>query len=122
MLCAKPAVESEVALPANSKAKARLDNLLKSIQKAPKPSPVPDLPDMARLISGHKCRVEKNPYGIGDRVFVFGTKKDEAPFEFEHEGVQYSTKVGLDNVYRFTDMRRFNEGLKTKYALKGLWT
>lgn len=118
----KPAVESEVALPENSKGKARLDSLLKSIQMAPKPVPVPNLPDMARLISGRKCRIEKNPYGIGDRVFVFGTKKDEALYEWEHEGVQYSTKVGLDNVYRFTDMMRFNEGLETKFALKGLWS
>lgn len=45
--------------------------------------PVPDLPDMARLISGRKYRREKNPYGLGDFAFVFGTKKDEALYEFQ---------------------------------------
>jgi CubicO group peptidase (beta-lactamase class C family) len=112
----EPAIESEVALPANSKAKARLDNLLKSIQKAPKPVPVPDLPDMARLISGRKYRREKNPYGLGDFTFVFGTKKDEALYEFEIWGVSFSASVGLDNVYRFTNSKI------GKIAIKGLWS
>ena len=118
----KPAIVSEDALPANPNAKARLDKLLKSIKEAPKSMPVPDLPDMARLISGRKCRVEKNPYGFGDFGFVFGINKDEALYEYEYEGIHYSVKVGLDNVYRFTDIRRFNKRLAVKMGVKGRWS
>lgn len=118
----EPAIESEGALPPNSKTNARLDNILKSIQMAPKPVPVTDFPDTARSVSGRKWQVESNPYGIGDSVLIFSEGEDEAHFEWENAGVKYSGKVGLDDAYRFTDMRRFSEGLESKMALKGVWS
>ncbi len=116
-----PAVESEVALPPNPKANAHLNTLVKNFQAAPEAKPVPDLPEMARLVSGRKCHAEPNPHGAGDFILRFGAKKDVAIRKYEWKGQTFLVKVGLDNVYRFTDTP-YSDILLIRAAYKGNWS
>jgi len=83
---------------------------------------VPDLQDMARLIPGRKSHVEPNPYEVGDFVFKFRPKKDEAFWESEWMRRHFSVRVGLDNVYRFTDIPVYADTHLIRAAYKGIWS
>ena len=109
------AVESDSPLPDNVNANSRLNELVEKCSKPPKPFPVPDLPPISQAISGVKYSIENNDIGFNNIRFNFGLKNDVAIMEYGLKGKQYSVEIGLDGVYRITELP------EETLAFKGLW-
>ncbi len=98
------AIESDSPLPENINANARLNELVEKYSKPPKPFPVPDLPPLSQTISGVKYNIEPNDTGFSSISFNFGSKNSVAIMEFILKDKQHSVEIGLDGVYRITEL------------------
>lgn len=112
-----PAIVSDQTIPANDAAQSAL------AQYAEPPAPVverramPELPAIARDISGEIYAVEANPWNVDNMCLVFDPMQEYAEFGYttkENSVVNYP--VGLDNVCRLT------ESNGDTYAAIGSWT
>lgn len=115
-----PAAKSKAALPTNEHAAQELAVRLKELEN-PSPKPVPPLPDTAARISG-------KTYGVNAFISSFSLvfeNADTCTLNFTQQGRQFSLAVGLDDVYRVSDIKQ--AGTLVWYppypgvALKGRW-
>jgi CubicO group peptidase (beta-lactamase class C family) len=98
------AIESNSPLPDNIDGNTRLNELVEKCSKHHKPFPVPDLPPLSQTISGVKYNIEPNDTGFGSIGFNFGLKNGAAIMEFILMDKQHSVEIGLDGVYRITEL------------------
>jgi CubicO group peptidase (beta-lactamase class C family) len=99
-----PAIESNEAIAANEAAQSELAALSGPPALNLEPQAVPELPAIALEISGETYVLEANRWNYDNFQFVFGPALDYAEFSYTakvHDAA--SLRVGLDNVYRFTD-------------------
>lgn len=109
------AVRSDSPLPFNIDANTRLNELVEKCKMPSEPSPVQELPPFSRIISGVKYRTEPNYIGFTNFTLNFGLEKNEAFMEYGLNKKQNTVKVGLDDVYRITELP------EEKVAFKGYW-
>ena len=99
-----PAIESNEAIAANEAAHSELAELSGPPVLNLEPQAVPELPAIALEISGETYALETNRWNYDNFQFVFEPALDNATFSYTakvHDVA--SLRVGLDNVYRFTD-------------------
>jgi len=110
------AIKSDGPLPENLAGRAQLERSLAASALAPKPRPVPPLPERARTILGHTYRFGANPLGF-ETFALHSDRADEATFTLVSRAGRFVMPVGLDAVYRFSEMTP--SGLAA--GLKGSW-
>jgi CubicO group peptidase (beta-lactamase class C family) len=112
-----PSIVSNEPLAANKDAQSRLSSLSNSPGLALEPKDVPELPEIARKISGVTYSLDANPWKYDNFKLVFEPGKDYAEFSYtakEYDVVHY--RVGLDGVHRLTETNN------NTYAAVGSWT
>jgi CubicO group peptidase (beta-lactamase class C family) len=110
------AVESDTPLSVNTDGKTRLNMLVDNSKMPQESSHVPELPQLARTISGAKYKIsESNDFGFTNFTLHFGLKKNVATMEFFINKNHHTVEAGLDGVYRVTELP------KEKVAFKGEW-
>lgn len=113
----RKAVVSDEEIPATPAAQKKLMAMAPPPALSLKTSEVPDLPNIAREISGKTYALQTNNWRYNNFRFHFKPGSDYASFSYtakESDVVSY--KIGLDGQYRFT---------KTEigsFAAKGSWT
>jgi CubicO group peptidase (beta-lactamase class C family) len=98
------AIESDSPLPDNITAHTRLNELVEKCSKPHQPFPVPDLPPLSQTISGVKYNIEPNDTGFSSIRFNFSPRNSVAIMEFILMDKQHSVEIGLDGVYRITEL------------------
>jgi len=113
-----PAVKAPSAIDENETAYEALAEKLESIGKAPEASQAPELPEIAKQISGKTFRMDN-----GETYSFEFTGGVEGKMHWFCDGVMYDVTIGLDNVYRENDMDAFYwKGMTTKAGYRGSWT
>lgn len=108
-------VDSDPPLIPAPKSAARLKNLIEKAGRPPKPSPVPELPSLAKAISGKTFEIETSKAGFTDFTLIFEKGKNEATLKYGIGMKRYNLAMGLDGIYRITQFGH------EKRALKGEW-
>jgi len=75
----------------------------------------PLLPPITKRISGVRYNIESNSIGFTNFILDFGLKKNVAIMEYGLNERQNTVEIGLDGVYRITELP------EEKIALKGRW-
>jgi len=99
-----PAIGSDEAIAANGVAQSELVARSEPPELDVEPQAVPELPAIALEISGETYSLHENRFNYDDFRFVFDPALDTATFSYTakvHDVASF--RVGLDNVYRFTD-------------------
>jgi hypothetical protein len=96
-----PAVKGDGPLPENPGARARLAATVQAVAK-PQPRPVPPLPEIAREITGRAYTMDNN--GLGLKSFSLSFKEGAATIELHFQDRSARLAIGLDNVFRLTDL------------------
>jgi len=112
-----PSIVSNEPLPANKEAQNRLSSLSNAPRLTLGPKVVPELPEIARKISGNTYSLNANPWKYDNCKLVFDPEKDYAEFSYtakEKDVVNY--RVGLNGVHRLTETNN------NTYAAVGSWT
>lgn len=111
-----PAVKSGAPLENNPNASKQLKQALDTVQKAPLSEPAASLPETARRISGKTFVMENS----GTYVFQF-KGVNECTIDSSSRAIY---KVGLDNVFRVTEVTEGYGGLlnQNHAAFRGRWT
>jgi hypothetical protein len=109
-----PAVKAAGPLPANPGAAASLAAEVQAVAQ-PQPRPVAPLPAIAREITGRAYTLDDN--GLGLKSFSLRFEAGEATIELHFQDESVKLPVGLDNVFRFTNLA----GIGT-LAERGAWT
>jgi len=107
---------SDGKLPANPAALGRVRQLLRDAAMAPGPMGPPELPEIARKISGKRYAFEKNALGLQELTLVFA-REDEGRVVIRTSEEEWSGAVGLDGVYRISPKGR----LGLPMAVSGKW-
>jgi hypothetical protein len=111
-----PAAVSDEPLPANPDALADLTDLVDALAN-PEPEPVPDLPAMAKTISGQRYGLETLDGGITAFTLIFTEGEDEAGLVLEWaDGQSFGLAVGLDGVFRVVE-----DPDGDRVSAKGFW-
>jgi hypothetical protein len=92
-------IHADQPLPANPDANRELRAMVAEAAKTPPPTPVPDLPALAKTVSGVVYQFPRNASRIDSLSFVF-TGNSEAQLNLKYLGTDLSMPVGLDGVYR----------------------
>ena len=108
-------VVPDQSIEQNHQDESRLKNLIKKAKTPPDKSPVAELPALAKTISGKKYIINHNRAGFTDFTIVFEEGESEAIFKYGLNKKNYILKMGLDGIYRNTEI--YGE----KIALKGEW-
>jgi hypothetical protein len=108
-----PAVKGERPLPENPAARERLAAAVRAAGE-PQPRPVPPLPATVREIAGRIYEVDEN--GAGWKSFSLDFRDAEATIEIRRQDGAVTLPVGLDNVFRVTELA----GVGT-VAERGAW-
>ncbi len=108
-----PAVKGDGPLPANPEARARLAATIQAVAQ-PQPQAVPLLPRIARDIAGKTYTMDDNGYGW--KSFSLSFEIGEAAIEVHRQEGSVKLPIGLDNVFRITDLA----GIGT-LAERGAW-
>jgi CubicO group peptidase (beta-lactamase class C family) len=108
-----PAVKGDGPLPENPAARARLAAAVRAAGE-PQPRPVPPLPEIAREVAGRTYMVEAN--GAGWTSVALDFRDAEAAIEIHRGDAGVKLPVGLDNVFRITEL----PGVGTA-AERGAW-
>ncbi|MBN1964077.1 MAG: serine hydrolase [Anaerolineae bacterium] len=117
-----PAVEADNALPANADSTAACAAHLEALA-APAPEPF-TLPAFAQTLSGHSCLVDENPDGLESIMVTFDEPAGAAMLDLQYAENELAIPVGLDGVYRLTDVTPALEayfGAGEALAARGLW-
>jgi CubicO group peptidase (beta-lactamase class C family) len=115
-----PAAKTKEPLPVNEAAQKALENCVKELEN-PTPQAVPPLPEIAGQINGKTYQT--NAF-IPRFSLSFGNA-DDCTLNIEQQGKKFSLPVGLDGVYRVSDVNQL--GTLVWYppyrgvALKGSW-
>ena len=108
-------VKSDRPLSSNTHAHTRLNQLVDKCRKPPEPSAIEELPPITKRISGVRYNIESNFIGFTNFTLNFGSKKNVAILEYGLNERQNTVEVGLDGVYRITELP------EAKVAFKGRW-
>jgi len=114
---------SDNPLPPNPEALQALEALVRGLQY-PTPDPVPDLPPLAREISGRIYLLEgvDRPSPFKDIAFDF-TRPDRSTMTIGTDKGTYRLAVGLDGLYRTTPTDRLGRMPRdNRIAVRGRWT
>jgi hypothetical protein len=98
-----PAVQSENPLPANPEAAGRLAALIETVSQ-PHPQPVSTLPAVAAQVSGKTYVFDTNERGYQSFSLVFAEGADEAHLFWQVNDRKMDLLVGLDDVFRLTEL------------------
>lgn len=98
------AVESPDPLPANPEGLTRLEAATEAARQLPDPEPVSPLPEIAQSVSGSRYVLEENSWGWQAISLEFQEGEAEAILSLFLEDKSIEVPVGLDNVYRITDI------------------
>jgi CubicO group peptidase (beta-lactamase class C family) len=112
-----PSIVSIEPLNANKEAQNRLSSLSNPPRPFFEPKVVPELPEIARKISGNTYSLDANPWKYDNFKLVFDPEKDYAEFSYtakENDVVNY--RVGLNGVHQITETNN------NTYAAVGSWT
>ena len=109
------AIESDSPLPDNSKANTKLNELVEKCSKPPQPFTIPDFPPLSQVISGVKYNIETNDIGFNNISFNFVLKDSVAIMQYGLKDKQYSVEVGLDGIYRITELPGGTVAFKGKW-------
>lgn len=112
----RSALRSERALPQDPQAFQDLRRSIAAAAQTPSPVPVPDLPPMARTVSGRVYQLEPNLLDLKTVSLRF-TARTEIILEVLRREDAVSVLVGLDGVYRFSTAGP----LQSTVAAKGEW-
>lgn len=93
------AIKSDQPLAAGKPATETLLRSIAEAAKTPPATPAPDLPAMAKTVSGAKFAFPRNPSRL-DSIQVTFNGKSEAQLKVGYLGGELSFPVGLDGVYR----------------------
>lgn len=108
------AVIADHALPANPTAAARLDSLVRVLSHDVRESPR-QLPDLAEAVSGRTFEFAANRMGLRSLVLHFTPGSPEAEIEFVVGEAAGSMTIGLDGVYRTSEL------YGQRWACRGHW-
>jgi CubicO group peptidase (beta-lactamase class C family) len=109
-------LKSDQPLPANPAANARLRDKLAAATQPPASLPVPELPGIARRISGKTYALTANELGLTALTLEFN-KSSEATLRLGRLGRELRCQVGLDGVERFST----DTLVELPFACKGRW-
>jgi hypothetical protein len=112
------------SLPANPDAFARLDARIKDAARPPSPQPLPELPEVARHVSGKTWLLDTNLVGWQAVKLEFENGSNEAFVTLTVKGRKNRFSIGLDGVPRITSGESF--AADSRYAgqdvaLEGFW-
>lgn len=112
-----PAIRSAMPILPKGRSQHKLDVLLKMGSRAPKPKPIPPMPEIAKPISGKTYRMNDAS------LFSLSFKNDrECQWTFGQNGIQYQIPVSLDDVFRVVDLGKSGPFPDhNKVAIKGKW-
>ena len=108
-----PAVKGDGPLPESPEARARLEAAIREVAQ-PQLRPVPPLPKIARRITGKTYDLDHNGFGL--KAFSVSFGEGEATLEIHRQEGSMTLPIGLDNVFRITDLA----GIGTA-AERGIW-
>jgi CubicO group peptidase (beta-lactamase class C family) len=108
------AVITDNALPADPTAAAHLDSLVRLLSHDVRESPLP-LPDLAEAVSGKTFDFVANRMGLRSLVLRFTSGSSEAEIEFVVGETAGSMTIGLDGVYRISEL------YGQRWACRGHW-
>jgi CubicO group peptidase (beta-lactamase class C family) len=114
------AAESETPLPANHTGVALLESKIQQAAAQPEAKPMPPLPDTALTVSGKTYAMDENRLGITSLSLTFQDEK-EALFRMAAGEIQQEVQVGLEDVYRFSQLISFRNLVPVRVAAKGAW-
>jgi CubicO group peptidase (beta-lactamase class C family) len=109
------AIQSNVSLPANPKANARLRKLVSAAQRPPAPQPIPTLPVLAARVSDRNYALTSNSLDLSALALRFAG--DGATLRLTRLGKELHCPVGLDGVLRFSSETL----VELPFACKGRW-
>lgn len=113
-----PSIKAPTAINENSQSLQKLNNTLKDIAKEPSPVHVEALPAIASEISGKTFIMEN-----GETYCLEFNSGNECTLHWFTDNIMYDVKVGLDNVYRSSDMKEFYwKNMVSKAGFRGSWT
>jgi CubicO group peptidase (beta-lactamase class C family) len=114
---------SDTPLPPNPDAQQALATLLRDLEQ-PTPAPVPDLPPLAREISGRTYRLEEVDWQSPFKDIAFDFSRPECPtMTIGTETGAHRLAVGLDGLYRTTACGRFGRMPGDNHiAVRGSWS
>ena len=90
---------SDKPLPANADGVRDLREKVAAAAKAPEPTATPELPAMAKTVSGNFYEFPRNNSRLDGFALTF-TGKQEAQLKLKYLGTDLAMPVGLDGVYR----------------------
>jgi hypothetical protein len=93
------AIVSDKALPANADALKELRAKVADAAKAPAPTATPELPAMAKSVSGSTYQFPQNSSRLEALTLTFKGNA-EAQLKLKYLGTDLAMPVGLDGVYR----------------------
>ncbi len=110
-------------LPPNPEALQTLEVLVRDLEH-PTPEPVPDLPPLAKEISGCAYLLEGMDWQLPFKDIAFDfTRPDRSTMTIGTEEGTYRLAVGLDGLYRMTPTDRFGRMPRdNRIAVRGRWT
>lgn len=118
-----PAISSDSALPDNPEGLARLQTAIDGLQ-VPSPQPVPELPDMAKTISGRTYAFNFAPFYSGFRLMAweslsltFSEGSSEAAFADDVGDTVLNLPIGMDAVPRTAEIPGWGVTV-----MRGVWT
>lgn len=110
----------ETSLPQNPEGMASLQSTTESVNVRPTPSPVPELPEMAQLISGKTYLIEEGSEPGWEEIAFTFPGGDVATFYVLSGGLGIEFPIGLDGLYRLPaeELGLPDESIP---ALRGWW-
>ncbi len=108
------AVIADQALPANPAAAARLDSLARVLASDTE-EPLRPLPHLAQSVSGRTFEFAENKMGLRRLILHSTPGSSEAELEFVVGAAAASITIGLDGVFRFSEL------LGQRWACRGRW-
>jgi CubicO group peptidase (beta-lactamase class C family) len=108
------AVIADHALPANPAAAARLDSLAR-VLGSETVAPLRPLPDLAQSVSGRTFEFATNRMNLRHLILHFTPSSSEAELEFIVGATAASITIGLDGVFRISELRG------QRWACRGRW-
>ena len=113
-----PAAGSTDPLPENLRAAALLESRITEVASGPERQPLSRLPEIARNVSGKPIGFFTHPLRWDSLSLDFDEEEAMVSISFENRQLKYS--IGLDNLFRTTDVED-SHGRRQRVAAKGHW-
>lgn len=113
-----PSIKSSKAMEESPKSSEELNNTLKNISREPDAVQPKELPGTAKKISGKIYTMDN-----GETYSFEFTDGNECSMHWFSDGIMYDVKIGLDNIYRSSDMKEFYwKNMTSKAGFRGEWS